>query len=282
MKLFRTLGVALIAAATLSLGGCWTQIDTGNVGVLKTGGQYKAEELQPGWHWTPISTVYEVSGKENGLSFNDMRPKTLDQITVEDIDIDIYYRLIPGKAQETMIRLAGDLAQNSDGDYVPGRSYMQRTAREAIYNAVAMVKSDQAQAERGAIPGRVVKELQKELDTKFGAGWWEVTNANLRNFTVDSKLEQKIRESAQVQYEIDAKVKQIKLAEAEASRQRAIAQGEADAARIKADGLRAAQGGGAEYLRLLEIQNQAEAIKKWNGQMPSTVAGGAPAFLPLK
>lgn len=280
-KLFRTLGVALMAAASLMLGAC-TQIDTGNVGVMKTGGQYKAEELAPGWHFSPISTVYEVSGKENGLSFNDMRPKTLDQITVEDLDVDIYYRLVTGKAQETMVRLAGDLAQNSDGDYVPGRSYMQRVSREAIYNVVATIKSDEAQAKRATIPGLIVKELQKELDAKFGPGWWEITNANLRNLTVDSKLEAAIRDAAQVQYQIDAKKKQVQLAQAEAERQRAIAQGEADAARIKAEGLRAAQGGGAEYLRLLEIQNQAEAIKKWNGAMPSTVAGGAPAFLPLK
>jgi len=276
---FRSLGIAALVAIASLFSAC-TQIDTGNVGVVKTGGQFNAEELPAGLYFRPFSTVYEVSGKENGLSFNDMRPKTLDQITVEDLDVDIYYQLNAGKAQETMTRLAGDLAQNSDGDYVPGRSYMQRVAREAIYNAVATIKAEQAQAERGAIPGKIAAILQKELDAKFQPGWWTVTNVNLRNLTVDSKLEQKIRESAQVQYEIDAKVKQIKLEEAEAARLRAKAQGEADAARIKAEGLRAANG--AEYLRLLEIQNQAEAIKKWNGQMPSTVAGGAPAFLPLK
>lgn len=277
----KTLSSILILAAVGILGAC-TQIDTGNVGVSKTGGQFKSEELTPGWHFSLFSTVYEVSAKENGLSFNDMRPKTQDQITVEDLDVDIYYQLSPGKATETMTRLAGDLGQNSDGDYVPGRNYMTRTAREAIYNAVAKIKATEAQDRRGEIPGMIVKELQKELDAKFGAGWWLITNANLRNFTVDSKLEAKIREAAQVTYEITAKQKQVELARAEADRQRAIAQGEADAARIKAEGLRSAQGGGAEYLRLLEIQNQAEAIKKWNGAMPSTVAGGAPAFLPLK
>lgn len=259
-----------------------TQIDTGNVGVSKTGGQFKAEELQPGWHLSLFSTIYEVSAKENGLSFNDMRPKTSDQITVEDMDVDVYYQLSPAKATETMTRLAGDLGKNSDGDYVPGRGYMTRTAREAIYNAVAQIKATEAQDRRAEIPGLISRELQKELDAKFGVGWWFVTNVNLRNLTIDSKLEAKIREAAQVTYEISAKQKQVELAKAEADRQRAIAQGEADAARIKAEGLRSAQGGGAEYLRLLEIQNQAEAIKKWDGRMPSTVASGAPAFLPLK
>lgn len=256
------------------LTGC-SQIDTGNVGVVKTGGQYKAEELQPGWHFTLFSTVFEVSTKENVIAFENLKPKTSDQITVEDLDIDVYYQMNPAKAQETMARLAGDLAKNSDHDYVPGFNYVSRAAREAIYTGMSKVSASEAQAKRGVIPADVQKLLQEELDTKFEKGWFVVTNVNLRNLTVDSKLESAIRDAAQVQYQIDAKKKQVELAKAEADRQRAIAQGEADAARIKAEGLRSAQGGGAEYLKLLEIQNQQAAIAKWDGKLPSTVAGGA-------
>lgn len=262
----------IIFALGFALAGC-SQIDTGNVGVVKTGGQYKAEELQPGWHFTLFSSVFEVSTKENAIAFDNLKPKTADQITVEDLDIDVYYQMNPGKAQETMTRLAGDLTKNSDGDYVPGFSYVSRVAREAIYTAMSTVRASEAQTKRATIPAEIQKLLQQELDSKFEKGWFVVTNVNLRNLTVDSKLEAAIRDAAQVQYQIEAKQKQVELAKAEADRQRAIAQGEADAARIKADGLRSAQG--AEYLRLLEIQNQAEAIKKWNGSLPTTVAGGA-------
>lgn len=276
MKYIRT----LFAALMMTLAAGCSQIDTGNVGVSKTGGQFKVEELQPGWHFTLFSTVFEVSTKENLISFTDMRPKTADQITVEDLDIDVYYQMNPGKAQETMVKLAGDLAKNGDGDFVPGFNYVSRAAREVIYDVLATIKSSEAQAKRTEIPAEVVRRLQAELDARFEPGWFVVSNANLRNLTIDSKLEQKIREAAQVQYEIEAKEKQVQLAKAEADRQRAIAQGEADAARIKAEGLRTAQG--AEYLRLLEIQNQAEAIKKWNGQLPATVATDAVPMIGLK
>lgn len=267
----RIFSLFLIAAMSL-LTAC-SQIDTGNVGVVKTGGQYKAEEMSPGWHFTLFSTVFEVSTKENSIQFNDMKPKTADQITVEDLDIDVYYQMNPAKAQETMVKLAGDLAKNQDGDYVPGYNYVSRIAREAAYNVMASVKASDAQHKRGSIPADIQKSMQEELDKKFEKGWFVVTNVNLRNLTVDSKLEAAIRDAAQVQYQIEAKQKQVELAKAEADRQRAIAQGEADSARIKADGLRTAQG--ADYLKLLEIQNQAEAIKKWDGKLPSTVAGGA-------
>jgi regulator of protease activity HflC (stomatin/prohibitin superfamily) len=188
-----------IATAALSLGlvGC-SQIDTGNVGVIKTGGQYKAEELTPGWHFTLFSSVTEVSTKENAIPFNDLKPKTADQITVEDLDIDIYYQMNPSKAQDTMVRLAGDLAKNSDGDYVPGYNYVSRTAREAIYTAMSTVNASEAQVKRASIPAEVQRLLQAELDSKFEKGWFTVTNVNLRDLTVSKALEAKIRQAAQV------------------------------------------------------------------------------------
>ena len=85
----RIFTLALAGLMALMMVGC-SQIDTGNVGVIKTGGQFKAEELTPGWHFTLFSTVFEVSTKENGIPFENLKPKTADQITVEDLDIDIY------------------------------------------------------------------------------------------------------------------------------------------------------------------------------------------------
>ncbi len=269
MKRFNLLAIAALSVLAV---GC-TQIDTGNVGVIKTGGQFKAEELTPGWHGTVFSTVYEISTKENGISFQNLKPKTKDQITVEDLDIDIYYQMNPAKAQDTMVRLAGDLTKNSDGDYVPGYNYVSRTAREAIYTAMSNISASDAQAQRTAIPAEVQRLLQNELDEKFEKGWFTITNVNLRDLTVSKALEQKIKEAAQVDYQIQAKVKQVKLAEEEAKRLKAVAQGEADSAEIKAKALASAQS--AQYLKWLELQNQAFAIQKWNGVLPATVAGGA-------
>lgn len=263
------------AAAALLFTAC-SQIDTGNVGVTKTGGKFNAEELTPGWHLTWASTVYEVSAREQLIEFRDITPKTQDQIKIEDMDIDVYYVLNGTKAQEVMTKLAGDLAQDNDDNYVPGFNYVARTAREAIYDAAALVKSSEAQAKRNELTSNVQAMLQKQLDAQFGDGWFTVTNVNLRNLTVDTKLEEKIREAAQVQYQIDAKVKEVKLAEAEADRQRAIAQGEADAATIRAKGLAATQGN--QYLRWIELENQRMAIEKWDGVQPTTMiqGGGMP------
>lgn len=271
-KLFTT----ILAVLALGLGGC-SQIDTGNVGVIKTGGKFNAEELQPGWHLTWFSSVFEVSTKDNAITFEDLKPKTADQITVEEMDIDVYYSMGSSKAQEVMVKLAGDLTQNEDGDYIPGVNYVSRTAREAINNAMSKVRASDAQTKRGDFINDVQTLLQKELDSKFGKDWFRVTNVNLRNLTVDKKLEQAIRDAAQVQYQIDAKTKQVELAEQEAKRLLAEARGRADAARIEAQALQGASG--ADYLKKMELENQRAAISKWNGVLPTTNAGGVTPFI---
>lgn len=274
-KLFTT----VLAGLALGLGGC-SQIDTGNVGVVKTGGQFKAEELQPGWHLTLFSSVFEVSTKDNVITFEDLKPKTADQITVEEMDIDVYYSMNPSKAQEVMVKLAGDLTVNGDSDYVPGMNYVTRAAREAIYNAMSKVKASEAQAKRGEFINDAQKMLQTELDSKFGKDWFTVSNVNLRNLTVDKKLEQAIRDAAQVQYQIDAKAKQVVLAQEEAKRLTAEAQGRADAARIEALALQGAAG--AEYLKKMELENAREAIHKWDGVMPTTNGTAVLPFVNVK
>ena len=80
-------------------------------------------------------------------------------------------------------------------------------------------------------------------------------------------VEASIKAAGQMQFQVDAKRKEVSLAEAEADRKRAEAQGEADAIRIKTAAIAAA--GGDDYVRL-------QAIAKWDGKLPSTTGGAIP------
>lgn len=281
-SLRRLLAIATIAIAAPLLTGCFSQIDTGNVGVTKTGGQYNQTEITPGWSFTGFSTVYEVSGRENAITFENMTPRSANQIVLQDVDIDIYVQLNTAKAAETMTRFAGDLGKNKEGDYVPGYNYVSRIARETAYEAFATIDAADMQKRRSEIPALVQKALQTKLDAALGEkGWFTVTQVNLRNIVVDPKLEESQRAAAQQIYDNQKKDALVEAAKKDAEIKRQQAQGEADAARIKAEGLRSA--GGTEYLKLLELQNQAAAIAKWNGVLPSTSVGaGANTLLQLK
>ena len=103
MKTIKSVFIILCAAM---LGAC-SQIDTGNVGVESTLGQVKPETMPAGVYFTLFKRVTEVSAKELPLQLNDLKPQTLDKITLADLDIDIYVQIDPSKAPAIMTRWPG-------------------------------------------------------------------------------------------------------------------------------------------------------------------------------
>lgn len=263
----------LLIPVIATLGAC-TQIDTGNIGVESTLGQVKKETMQPGVYFTMFKRVTEVSAKELRLELNDLKPQTKDKITLADLDVDIFYQIDPAKASEIMTKWPGDAVELKGEDGVRlGNNYVTRQAREAIYNAIAKYGSDTVHTERVAIAADVVKSLQQDLDESAGKGMFFVRSANVRNLVTDPALERSIKESAERNFQIAAKQKEVELAKAEAERKRVEAQGDADAIRLRAAAIQAQ--GGKEYVEL-------EAIKKWNGVLPTTMPGTATPFIHVK
>ena len=263
----------LLIPVVATLGAC-TQIDTGNIGVESTLGQVKKETMAPGVYFTMFKRVTEVSAKELRLSLEDMKPQTKDKITLADLDVDIFYQIDPSKAAEIMTKWPGDMVEFKGEDGVRiGNGYVTRQAREAVYNAIAQYGSDIVHTERVSIAAKVVESLQKDLDDSAGKGMFFVRSANVRNLVTDPALEQAIKESANRNFQIAAKQKEVELARAEAERKRVEAQGEADAIRLRAQAIQAQ--GGKEYVEL-------EAIKKWNGVLPTTMPGTATPFIHVK
>lgn len=263
----------LIAFAAIWLTAC-SQIDTGNVGVESTLGQVKKEIMPPGVYFTMFKKVTEVSAKELRLQLDDMKPQTNDKITLADLDVDIYVQIDPAHAPEIMTRWPGDVAEvrGEDGMRV-GINYVTRQAREAIYNSVSKRGSATVHAERTEMAAQIVELLQKDLDESAGKGWFFVRSANVRNLETDPALEKAIKESANRQFQINAKQKEVELARAEAERMRVEAQGIADAIRIKAQAV--SSQGGQQFVDL-------EAIKKWDGKLPQTMSGNATPFIHVK
>jgi regulator of protease activity HflC (stomatin/prohibitin superfamily) len=263
--------LTIIAAAALS--AC-TQIDTGNIGVESTMGQVKKETMPPGVFFTLFKRVTEVSAKELLLQMNDMKPQTKDKITLTDLDVDIYYQIDPSKAADIMTRWPGDMVELKGEEGVRvGNSYVSRQAREAIYNAVSVYSSETVHTERVAIAAKVVEALQKDLDESAGKGWFFVRSANVRNLVTDPALEASIKESANRNFQIAAKQKEVELAKAEADRKRVEAQGDADAIRMRAAAITSQ--GGKEYVEL-------KAIEKWDGKLPTTMPGQVTPFVHIK
>lgn len=229
----------LVTAVTLGalLAGC-SQIDTGNVGVESTFGQFKEKTLPPGLYMTLFKTIYEVTAKEHAIELDNMSPKAKDNVTLQDVDLSIYIRVNPEAAAKIMIRYAGDMVFDKTYDgYVLGNNLVKRIGREAVYRAFAQFGASEMHTKRVELASIIQKTIQEELDGDAGKGAFEITNIVIRNIVTDPRLEEAIKQSAEVEFAIRKKRQELELAKNEADRQKIEAEGLAQANKIVSDSL---------------------------------------------
>lgn len=228
--------IAILFAAIV-LAAC-SQIDTGNVGVERTLGNVKQESLPPGVYFTLFKTVDEFTAKEVPLSITDLKPKSRDNLTMADVDIDVYFKVEPSKMAALYTKYQGDVSKvlkpsadgtmKDTGDEIVGMGRVLREARESVFRAIATFDATTMHLKRDEIAGSIRSIMQKELDAT-DPGAFFITNVNVKSLVTDKALEDSIRRRAQVDQEIEAKLKQGELAKAEAKRILIEAEGQAAA-----------------------------------------------------
>jgi regulator of protease activity HflC (stomatin/prohibitin superfamily) len=245
MKTIRTL--LLLAFAAL-LGAC-TQIDTGNVGVERTLGNVKQDPLPPGIYMTFFKTVDEFTAKEVSFALADMTPKSRDNLTMKDVDLDVYFKVAPAAIPKLYVKYQGDVANDKNGDYVIALNRVQREAREAVYKSIASMDATTMHTKRAELAEAVRTTLQSELDAN-DKGAFTITVVNVRNLLTDPAIELAIRQRAEMDQTIEKKQKELEFAKAEALRKVVEAEGEAKANHIISQSLT------PQLVRLKEIEAQ--------------------------
>jgi regulator of protease activity HflC (stomatin/prohibitin superfamily) len=228
----------------------YTQIKTGNVGVVTMMGQTKTAELPPGVYFPIpfVESIREYTTKEISVSMNDLRPKSSDNLTMEDMDLDIYYSVNPAMVADLLIKYQGDVGEK-DGVFTVGESRVTREIRESAFRAVSEFKATTMHTKREEMTGRIITILQEEL-TKSDPDAFLVTTANVKALVTDKALESSIRARAQVDQDIEAVDKKNELARKEAARLLTEANGIAAANEAIAKSMTPSM----ERIRLAEIQ----------------------------
>lgn len=206
----------LLAAAALAIAAtACTQVSTGEVGVKSTLGKVSLVELNPGVYETVTKSVTVVSVRETTVPLENVAgAKTKDNVTMQDVDVDIRYSTVPDKVADTIAKLAGDTGKNANGDVVVGEKFVTRVAREAVLDSVKQFKADEVHLKREDITGLIASKLQAELDKEM-PGTFTIHGVTARALVTDKKLEQAIRDAAQVQFDIQKRLEQKALVEAE-------------------------------------------------------------------
>lgn len=252
MKRFATfLAVMVLALIT----GC-TQIDSGNVGVSVYRGNVSLEEKPQGNYFTPIEDLKEFTTKEVSFPLNDLKPKSSDNLTMSDIDVDVYFKAAPGKVADTVVKYQGDIVRHKDivqgsnsTDMVAGYNKVYREARESVYRAVATFPATTMHTKRDELAAAVMKNLQAELD-KSDPGTWTVTGINVKNLVTDPAIEKSIRETAERDQQIARANKDKELVKIVAEKNLIEAQGQAAVNKTISDSLT------SQLIRLKEIEAQ--------------------------
>ena len=208
-------------------------VETGNVAVERTFGKVNHEEQQQGLNFKMpfLTTAMEFSAKEIAVDFNDLRPKAADNLSLQDLDVSVFYRASQDRVSELTVKYAGSAVRGDDGAYLPAWGLVVREARSAIYEKVSEIDSLQLHKQRELLGSEVQQELQARLESS-DPGDFQITRVVVRALNTDPSIEAAIREAVEAEKRLEAKQVQVEIAKKDAEIEIERAKGIAEANRI--------------------------------------------------
>lgn len=191
--------IAFIAAAAALLLGACERVESNNFGIESVWGQVNERTLPPGTYQTITKNIMEVAGYDIKISFDDMRPKAKGNLTMQDFDVDVYYKVLPEHGAKLHLKYKADV-RYGDSVYFIAHDFATRQIREAVYNAVSQFSMETMHEKRPEIASIIKKMAQEEFDSELGKGWIKVESVNIRNIVTDPKMEESIRSIATQQF----------------------------------------------------------------------------------
>ncbi len=243
------LGAILIPVLVFTAIASLTVVGTGEIAVMTRFGRVTGQELGEGLHLKmPIDNAnkYDVKVQKETAEAAAASKDLQDVNTV----LVINYKLKAGKVSEIHRTIGIDYKDK----------LIDPALQEVFKASTAKFDATQLITDRAQVKQDTLKLLEKRLDD-FGI---TVINVSITNFSFSSEFSKSIE---------DKQVAQQNAERAKFNLERAII--DAEAQRVQKTSL------SAELLRKYELDNQADAIKKWNGAMPTYVGGGSVFNIPL-
>lgn len=246
----------------LSLAGLWsgfcgvTIIPGGNVGVQTVFGSISLTPLTEGSHvvlpWSDITTVSArmVSTKLEGASGGS---KDLQQVHT---DIVLNYRLRGEQAAHIFKEYGFDLRE----------TLIKPVLNESFKAVTAKHTSEELITKRDIVSAEIKDEFAEKMN-KYGIS---VEDVSLVNFSFNPDYQKAVEEkviATQSKLKAEQDLARIKV---EAEQAIAKAEGNAKAIKIQVEAINTQ--GGASYVELKKVE-------KWDGKLPTTIAGQSTPFL---
>jgi len=236
----------------------FTVIPAGHIGVQVTLGEVNQQTLAEGAHFVnPLSRIKEVEVRLVTAQLKQASAGTKDLQQIHT-DIVLNYRIDGSKAAHIYKEFGFDL---QDRVILPALS-------ESLKAVTAHYTSEELVTKRDMVSIQVKDEVAGKLG-KYGVS---VGDISLVNFGFSAEY-QKAIEAKVIATQSKLKAEQdLQRIEVEAKQEIAKAEGRAKAIQIETQAINSQ--GGANYVQL-------KAIEKWDGNLPSTMAGTVP-FINVK
>lgn len=204
--------LAVLALAPMLMAGCMSSIETGEVGVRTTftGKVLMAEEGQ-GFHTHWTSSLDRYSIKQITVSLDDLQPKAADNLTLDDLDIEVYYTINPDRVAEISVKYQNRHARGP-GVLYPAYYLVESEANSAIQRAVAKFDSLTVHQERAKLREIIREQTQQALD-QSDPGDFQVRKVVIRDVKTDPSIEESIKLAVAREKELEAKRVELEIAE---------------------------------------------------------------------
>jgi prohibitin 2 len=238
----------------------YTEIRPSHTGVVTTMGAIGSETLAEGPHFiSPLSKVYRVYGGLDVASAADAQAGSKDLQSVHST-LTVNFYTAPGHARQLF---ALNTPLNYESAFVVPATYEVFKAVVSHYTAEELVIKRQ----------EVSAAITAALNTKLEPYHLKVQSVNLVNFGFSKAFDAAIEEKVTASQKAATAERNLEKAKFEAQARVTQAEGEAKAIAIQAAAVE--KQGGVGYVQL-------QAIAKWDGHLPATMAGGAVPFLNIK
>ncbi|MBC3906994.1 MULTISPECIES: prohibitin family protein [Undibacterium] len=256
MKNLLKIAAGVIALLFLFALSPFATIPAGHRGVLTTFGKPSDEVYSEGIHWVwPVAQkMHRVSvAIQKGEGDGDAASKDLQTVHTK---IAINYHVRP----DAVVSVYRDLGNE------PGERIIIPSVQEAVKAVTARFTAEELISRRSQVRDEIILAL-KERMARHGlvVDEFSIVNFNFSK-TFNEAIEAKTT-ADQLKMKAERDLQRI---EVEAKQKIARARAEAEALSLQRQQVT------PELLRLRETENQAKAIEKWDGRLPTTVGGAVP------
>lgn len=242
--------LALIALAIAS----FTTVAPSTQGIVVLFGQVQPNQLGEGAHL--VNPAARVRSVFTGLSSVKAEKAQAASKDLQSVHTTMTVNYSVNAAQARALYLLNPSLDYEDA-YVLPAVYEVFKAVAANYTAEQLVTQRQA----------VSIDIRAALNAKLSKFFLSVQDVNITSFAFSRSFDEAIEAKVTASQKAEQAERELQRVKFEAEQKVVAAKGQAEAIRIQAEAVKAQ--GGAQYVQL-------EAIKKWDGKLPTYTGGSAP------